>query len=241
MKIFSKFHDYYDSVLKFSQTEEDGVVYQREPEEIIFNINQSEIKEVGYNRYFTCKYIKFIGFCGKIYPVVVVDFGDSEDSVQEIYYVGRDDEKLYERIDNYNRKMSRQRVFSGFNDRELDFLMGKTPEDSWWKRYTFITPFKLEEFFIKYETPIFLFEQLEWRYTHNSQNRWRLTKNVCLKDFGFQKIVDPFTAFQEISMFFNSTLTNLKTPVMPVGDDKVLAASKGFDKWSFRKIGENSK
>lgn len=238
MKIFSKFHDYYDSVLKFSQTEDDGVVYQREPEEIKFDINQSEIKEVGYNRYYTCEYIKFIGFCGKIYPVVVVDFRDSEDSVPEFYFIGRDDEKLYERINKHNQKMSRQRLFSGFNDRELDFLTGKTPEDSWWKRYTFITPFDLETFFIKYETSIFLFEHVTCgRY---DKTRWRLTKNVCLKDFGFQKIVDPFTAFQEISMFFNSTLTNLKTPVMPVGDDKVLAASKGFDKWSFRKIGENS-
>ena len=119
--------------------------------------------------------------------------------------------------------------------------MNKLPVDSWWKRYTFTTPFKLEDFFIRYETPIFLFEQLGWSHTHNSQNRWKLTTNICLKDFGFQKMVDPFTAFQEISMFFNSTLTNLKTPVMPVGDDKVLAASKGFDKWSFRKIGKDSK
>lgn len=239
MKIFSKFHDYYDSVLKFSQTEDDGVVYQRESEEIKFNINQSEIKEVGYNRYFTCEYIKFIGFCGKIYPVVVVDFRDSEDSVPEFYFIGRDNEKMYDRINKHNQKMSRQRLFSGFNDRELDFLTGKTPEDSWWKRYTFITPFDLETFFIKYETPIFLFESVTYR--RNDNTRWRLTKNICLKDYEFQKIIDPFTAFQEISMFFNSTLTNLKTPVMPVGDDKVLATSKGFDKWSFRKMGENSK
>jgi hypothetical protein len=239
MKIFSKFHDYYDSVLKFSQTEEDGVVYQREPEEIIFNINQSEIKEVGDTRHFKCEHIKFVGFCGKVYPVICIDFRDTEDSKVETFFVGVDDSKFIERLTNYRKKMSRNQY--SFDNYEIDWLLNNLPADSWWKRYTFITPFKLEDFFIKYETPIFLFEQLEWRYTHNSQNRWRLTKNVCLKDFGFQKIVDPFTAFQEISMFFNSTLTNLKTPVMPVGDDKVLAASKGFDKWSFRKIGENSK
>jgi hypothetical protein len=240
MKIFSKYHDYYDSVLKIAQTEDDGVVYQRDTEEIIFNENQAEIKQIGDTRHFQCEHIKFLGFCGKIYTCVSVDFRDEPDSKVETFFVDVDDLKFIERRANYLKKMSRYSS-NEFSSYEIDWLFNSLPVDSWWKRYTFINPFKLEDLFIRYETPIFLFERLEWRYTHRSQNRWRLTKNVCLKDFGFQRIVDPFTAFQEISMFFNSTLTNLKTPMMPVGDDKVLAASKGFDKWSFRKMGENSK
>lgn len=239
MKIFSKFHDYYDSVLKFSQTEDDGVVYQREPEEIVFNVNQAEVKEFGDMRYFQDEHVKFIGFCGKIYPIIHVDFRDSEEVTLETFFFGIDDDKFIERHANYYKKLSRFQL-DNVGSREITWKLGRQPAD-WYPRYNYITPFKLEEFFIRYNTPIFLFENLGWSRTHNSQNRWQLNTNICLKDYNFQRILDPFTAFQEISMFFNTTLTNLKTPEMPVGDDKVLAASKGFDKWSFRKMGKDSK
>lgn len=241
MKIYSKFRDYYDSVLKISQTEEDGVVYQRDTDEIIFNLNQAEVKEFGYTRHFRDEFIKFIGFCGKIYPFVFFDFAEEEYSTKKAYYVGADDSILFESLTKHNSKMSRHRWLDNITLYEINYLFGVKQTDTWWQRYEFVTPFKLEEFFIRYETPIFLFEQLGYGGIHNSQNLWKLTKNVCLQDFQFQKIVDPFTAFQEISMFFNTTLTNLKTPVMPVGDDKTLAESKGFDKWSFRKMGKDSK
>lgn len=62
-------------------------------------------------------------------------------------------------------------------------------------------------------------------------------KNPILKDFDFQKILDPYIATQEIEMYLGRLAEN-NVPKMPVGSDKVIAESKGFDKWSFRKMSE---
>jgi hypothetical protein len=62
-------------------------------------------------------------------------------------------------------------------------------------------------------------------------------KNPILKEFDFQKIVNPYEAMQEIEMYIGRLAEN-NLPKMPVGSDKVIAESKGFDKWSFRKIPE---
>jgi hypothetical protein len=37
-------------------------------------------------------------------------------------------------------------------------------------------------------------------------------------------------------MFFNNVLCDTSTPPMPVGNDVIIAASKGFDKYSFRNL-----
>ena len=42
-------------------------------------------------------------------------------------------------------------------------------------------------------------------------------------------------------MYIENVLTNNNTPEMPVGSDKVIAESKGYDKWSFRKMSTKGK
>ena len=46
--------------------------------------------------------------------------------------------------------------------------------------------------------------------------------------------MNPYQAAQEIEMFMRNNFGK-QDPIMPVGDDKVVAESKGFDKYSFRK------
>ena len=46
-------------------------------------------------------------------------------------------------------------------------------------------------------------------------------------------VVDPYTAFQEIAMFLGGMAMPLKP--IPHLSDEIIAASKGFDKYSFRK------
>ena len=61
------------------------------------------------------------------------------------------------------------------------------------------------------------------------------TKNPILKDYDFQKIVDPYTAFQEIQMYISGVLsTGDKNPQWPISD-KLKAESKGFNDLSFRR------
>lgn len=60
-----------------------------------------------------------------------------------------------------------------------------------------------------------------------------VTHNGRLKDLEFYRLVDPYTAFQEIAMF----LGGMASPEKPIPkiDDKTMAQAKGFNKWSFRK------
>jgi hypothetical protein len=60
-----------------------------------------------------------------------------------------------------------------------------------------------------------------------------LIKNPKLSDFKLERLFDPYTTIQEIEMYIGRIAVN-NTPPMPVGSDKVIAESKGFDKYSFR-------
>lgn len=60
-----------------------------------------------------------------------------------------------------------------------------------------------------------------------------------LKDISFQKIIDPFTAMQELSMFVGGVLTENENKMIQISnEDKI--HKHGFDKFSFRKLKENS-
>jgi hypothetical protein len=55
-----------------------------------------------------------------------------------------------------------------------------------------------------------------------------------LKKIGFAKALDPFTAFQELSMWVGGVLGGQSPETVTITDDKVLAESHGYDKHSFR-------
>lgn len=56
-----------------------------------------------------------------------------------------------------------------------------------------------------------------------------------LRDIGFQKAVDPWTAFQELSMWVGGVLPKSGNPMVEIEDNKMKIAKAGFDnKVSFR-------
>jgi hypothetical protein len=59
--------------------------------------------------------------------------------------------------------------------------------------------------------------------------------NVNLKDLQFQRMVDPYTAFQEISMFIGGVLGSPEKEVTEL-TEKDRIQQHGFNKWSFRKL-----
>jgi hypothetical protein len=62
-----------------------------------------------------------------------------------------------------------------------------------------------------------------------------ITYYPILKELNFANIIDPYTMYQEIDMWFG-THANPDNCQVPVGDDETLAEAKGFDrKFSFRK------
>ncbi|MCK9529524.1 MAG: hypothetical protein M0R77_03025 [Gammaproteobacteria bacterium] len=56
-----------------------------------------------------------------------------------------------------------------------------------------------------------------------------------LSQIGFQSALDPYTAFQELSMWVGGTLATNGPNTITITDDKVKIAKHGFDKMSFRK------
>jgi hypothetical protein len=59
--------------------------------------------------------------------------------------------------------------------------------------------------------------------------------NPCLKDFAFQRLIDSYTAFQELDMFMGGVMGEAKDPPAPMTDVEKIK-SHGMDtKWSFRK------
>lgn len=57
--------------------------------------------------------------------------------------------------------------------------------------------------------------------------------NPNLGNFDFQRVKDPYTAFQELYMYLGSKAAPEKS--IPQPTDKVMAEIKGFNKFSFRK------
>ncbi|HUV84907.1 MAG TPA: hypothetical protein VMV86_04310 [Methanosarcinales archaeon] len=66
-----------------------------------------------------------------------------------------------------------------------------------------------------------------------------VTVNPRLQDYGFASVMDPVTAFQELSAFLGSNLVEQKDPNPPMSDE-LKSEIHGFDKWSFRKPGKKS-
>jgi hypothetical protein len=55
-----------------------------------------------------------------------------------------------------------------------------------------------------------------------------------LGKIGFAKALDPYSAFQELSMWIGGVLGGTSPEIVRITDDQVLIANHGFDKHSFR-------
>lgn len=86
-------------------------------------------------------------------------------------------------------------------------------------------------FFESFKSPCVLYEQDShyWGWRDSP----RLTIDPCLKELGFQKVVDPFTTFQEIYMYFTNILVSEREVPVEI-EDKYRAQAHGFDDKSFK-------
>jgi hypothetical protein len=61
-----------------------------------------------------------------------------------------------------------------------------------------------------------------------------------LRSLQFQKVIDPFTLFQELSMFVGN-LPKDGPPMVQITDPDIKIAKHGFNKWSFRRHKDDAK
>ena len=96
-------------------------------------------------------------------------------------------------------------------------------------------PIEDDTIFLKHKVPCFLI----YGGGHWSKKK-QLVLNPVLKMLDFPKIMDPFTAHQEITMYLGDRLRLRDRPTIEI-EDKYRIASHGMDKTSFRKDRHQSK
>lgn len=180
----------------------------------------------------SCK-VFVIGFCGKIYPLVEKGLNlcytlSDLDAVVESAFKDREVEAYRTSVKkNLWKKRSLFRDWSYSQRRELFekwFNACEQQQD------------RFRDIFLDNKSPIFVAEyRSDWIRSIRKRSRVALvTFNAELKPFDFVRIVEPFTAFQEISMFMGNLAVPLKE--IPEISDQDMAIAKGFDDWSFRKL-----
>lgn len=230
MRIHSSFRDYYDRV---QEQTNNGVQYVRERREVHGSIIDFSLIEIfkavphldGFWR-------GVVGFCGKLYPYYAhmlqergtvlgkIGWVEGPKRIIEYFYT-------YETIEAVRKK--------------YDHTRGKY---SWWGCTAFDSKTWSEcllemerrsslDFFRMLDTPAF-------ELAEEGRSGCALVINPRLSTLQFQKVVDPYQAFQKLEMFIGSDLAKQKDPEVHISDE-LRAESHGFDRWSFRKEGKNSK
>lgn len=225
MKIYSKYRDYYDLGLTYGldpylhYVRKELTFYAKElrnrlPEHVVDRISWGE-------RFFKGKYlVRFVvGFCGTLYPGIEVrtdkskeeydsEFVYTQERLREIFPLSKAQEKE-------DRKYRWLRSITTVED-NCKFLEQKSGFD---KLFIELSTMYRGDYVA---APVFVIDSSE-----------KITVNAQLSKYEFAKVKDPFTAFQEISMYLGNQLTHVEEPIQI--SDKDMLVEKGFDiKTSFR-------
>lgn len=241
MRIVSKFKDYYDSAASFGV--DMSQVFVRKSDTVDSHLAKSLYsdfftkaprKESRYwSRYYHSKewslQTELIGFCGSFYPLFNFTFCNKNDKagVAVLTY----------------QAFTMDDVISILEKHDKDFLgseawLTKDLESSVSKR-RFLTTIEhsknlfSDELFHKTKSPYWLVKQKERQ--GDRVNGLPVVLNPVLKDLSFQKIKNPYSAYQEINQFYFGVMTSHGNEI-PYIEDKYMVQSKGFDtKYGFRK------
>lgn len=219
MKIISKHKDYYDGICQSLGIDE-HIVYVRENKEIEdqFQYYLPYYENIESNkkyRIFTQYKFTIIGFAGKLYPLLIIIPGLNND-LKTIKYV-YDLDKIKE---VHNKLWNPKHKWVYINHKWEDYvalLNNKT----------------ILNYFHQYKIGSFILGKKD-RYQYWTNNPvYILELEPVLNDIEFYKVIDPFTAFTEMSMFISEQL-NTEIDSYPMTDIQKVR-SKGFDdKYGFR-------
>ena len=213
MRLQTDFHDYYDNAVGYGIDE--NVFYSRFTKKVEILV-KSPFDHAGVNG-------GLLGFCGTIYPFVLfVKYEKSEIVDRYCAY----------NLEEYQKKSDEWRSdgfhFSrGFAERYRKIQSKRRDsEEMRAKRFFVDWSSQSNDIFLKFKVPI-------WTVMLSRISSEGLI-NPRLKDYGFDRIKDSFTAFQEISMYLSNILVEQKE--VAVIEDKYRIEQHGFDlKKSFRK------
>jgi hypothetical protein len=239
MRIVSDFHDYYDAVQASGQDQ--SVVYVRMRKEVKLDRNsyrfpcfeQTAVPSWRWGSRGVEIEQFIVGFCGKVYPILSLSHQGRTDSkaIVDLCFTLSDVDAFIEQhfkrheIEAYRSKPRGWR-FSGSWDRGQRREKFREFFDAFAaKQSTFA------ETFIANQCPIFVASVS--LANDRGKREFKIVYNGSLKELGFFRIMDTFTAFQELQMYVGA-MAQPNKPIPSVSDEDMVSA-KGFDKWSFRK------
>lgn len=224
MRIISDFRDFYDITQATGQDQ--SLVYLRTPKILEISNYPFPYFSPGWSCNFGFGVINhIIGFCGKIYPFLELSYGIYS---KKYCYKLKDVDDF---VDTNCKEKEKNFYFKKNKHKGKHFLYDwpsnqkRTNFEQFFEKFKNIT---VENLFVENYSPLFHIQK-----TPNLREKNKIEFNACLKPYEFMRIFDPYSAFQEISMYLGGIAVPQKE--IPFIDDKTLAESKGFDKWSFRK------
>lgn len=217
MRIISSFRDYYDIATQDNSGE---IIYVREER----TIDKKEIPKTLISLAEKIPVINgisrgIIGFCGELYP----------------FFAGRSGgEPLDPYVYLFDFASISKILAQAIKDRRWWSFPGTEFSKKTWNECLHIMHRAGGSyFFLQLDTPVF-------RLDYNLHDSSTLTINPRLNKIGFQRVKNPYDAYQEIEMYLSNDLAKQKDNI-PTIPDELKAQAHGFDHWSFRKMGKNSK
>jgi len=260
MKIVSDFKDFYDIGMSLGHDHE--LLYVRKREE---RPNRYEFDHYRFNSGFGSFERNFknisatsytVGFCGKVYPVVyLVSY---KDACFHKWNAMSD-------IVSYRKNINYPNAFC-FNSEDIDQFFEKQLNKSDWEYYCKGLTSKwsrgrdtsmksdlaayfdrceggrdmYKHVFEEYKAPIFFVDRHNDKAVGGKTEYKNMIINPCLRDVEFARVIDPYTAYQELTAYLSNIAK--PEPFVPVPSDKDMVEIKGFDKkWSFRKKPEKDR
>jgi len=247
MKIASSFHDYYDTVQATGQDQ--TLVYRRTRKEVWLDRETFPFPVFGgrflpfYGRRLTAPFLavvqSVIGFCGKIHLLLQLSHQRQHEPHPKtaLCYSLTDVDEFVEahfrrhHVEGYRWK---PRGLRRFADRCWPMEQRREEFERLFETYA-SKESAFGSVFLDSGCPIFVASTWWGRRgpRDGCKRQYRIVYNECLNELEFFRVMDTYTAYQEIQMF----LGNLAQPNKPIPEipDKDMVSIKGFDKWSFRK------
>lgn len=252
MRIISKFKDFYDGAQGYGY--DPKLVYVRDPQVLwdgrdtrhkVAHKNwnprpkyldplyrQSTYKANSYGRSHMPEFGAtisngVIAFCGRLYPFYKLACGTYAYNFNQVYKtIAENDYYIHSTV--YNKKNLLNSLETGKTlSRYIKWGAESLTKESWDKWYSGLDTGIGDELHVEAKSPII-------SLINNSYDGL-ITANDRLNQYEFAKVVDPFTAYQELSMYVGNNLVEQKDP-NPYISDELKAESHGFDKWSFRTL-----
>lgn len=222
MRIIADNRDYYDCIQTHGQDR--SLVYFRKPEKVLLKQREWTFPSLYSSWWFPPIEVTqhIIGFCGKIYPMLEMHGYIRNDPISKKCFTIEEVDTFVEehatqsQKDSYYGKNGR-RWWRGYGKRRSEFA--KFFKHCEKKRESYA------EMFTEKRCPVFV--------ATTSNRNSKIIYNALLRPHDFVRIFDPYTAFQEISMFLGSMAMPEKA--MPIISDELKIHTHGFDKWSFRR------